>query len=240
VSAKEIIFIPETGLGDHFLANALVNIVCRYVDKVFLPTYCNNVHNNLSSVKALYCENPKVEVVPVPWFLYHWTPGLSWQDYFNSWNTPILQLQKPPQTSPYWYTYFYEQFQLNWSVHRTHAYVPYTKGAHQLLAEVVTTHGKNYRVVHSVSSHGRYDFKSCGDTTLPTVEIVPGITESLLDWVLVLENAREVHACQSSVFWLCNILKNCDATLYYHNSRPSNHFIYPVHFPRWIFVNGYF
>lgn len=237
---NELILIPEIGLGDHFISNGLVNIVSGLVDKVFLPTYCNTVHNNVDTVKALYSENPKVAVVPVPWFLYHWTPGLSWQDYFNNWNTPILQVQKPPQSCLYWYLYFYEQFELDWSVHHTHAHVPYSERAQELLTETRQQHGDEYRVIHNISSHGVYNFKACGNTALPTVEIKPGVSSSLLDWSLVLENAEEVHACQSSVFWLCNILKNCRGRFYYHNSRPSNHHIFPMHFPKWEFIHGYY
>ncbi len=240
MSYTEIMVIPEIGLGDHFISNGFVNLVSQKVDKIFLPTYCNSVHNNVDTVRALYSENPKVEIVPVPWFLYHWTPGLSWHDYFNSWNIPILQVMKPPQTCVYWYTYFYEQFDLDWRIHRTHAHVPISERAREIYAQVVAEYGPDYAVQHNTSSHGSYQFKPCGDPNLGMVSIRPGVSSSLLDWVLVLENAREIHACQSSVFWLCNLLKNTQGQRYYHNSRPSNHHIFPFHFPGWTFVNGYY
>lgn len=236
----EIILIPEIGLGDHFISNGLVNLLSQTVDKIFLPTYCNSVHNNVDTVRALYSENAKIEIVPVPLFLYHWTPGLSWQDYFNSWNIPILQVMKPPQQCVYWYTYFYEQFGLEWSLHRSVAHVPISERAKDLYAKTVAEYGPHYAVQHNTSSHGTYNFKPCGDERLPMVSIRQGVSSSLLDWAVVLENATEIHACQSSVFWLCNLLKNSKARLFYHNSRPSNHHIFPFHFPNWLFVNGYY
>jgi hypothetical protein len=241
VTINELILVHEPGLGDHFICNGLVNYISSQVDRVLLPTYDISVHNNKATVQALYANNPKVAIVPVPIFVNHWDSGFSWQDYFSSWNTPVLQIYKPQINNPLWYPYFYTQIGMAWEDHKRLAHIPPpTPRACELLEWAVTTHGRHYRVVHNNSTSGTFEFQQVGDTSLPTISVVPGLSDSLLDWQLVLANAQEIHACQSSVFWLCTILDGLPTALFYHDSRPTQHPIFPQHFPAWQFVTGYF
>lgn len=236
----ELILVHEPGLGDHLICNGLVNYLSKRVDKLLLATYANHAHQNLSTVTHLYSNNPQIEIIPVPIFLHHWLPCRSWQDYFGSWNTPILQIHKPPESNPYWYQYFYQQVGLPWQAFQAWADIPDpTARSWEILQEIIHQHGPHYRIIHNQSSHGVYEFQSISNINLPTVCITPGISNNLLDWQLVISHAQEIHVCQSSVFWLCNLLDVQTSNLYYHNSRPTNHHVFPQHFPKWTFVNGY-
>lgn len=238
---NELILVHEPGLGDHFICNGLVNWFSQHVDKLFLPTYDISIHNNLATVRALYANNTKVEIVPVPVFVYHWESRNTWDDYFGSWNTPVLQIYKPELANPFWYQYFYQQVGLDWNDHKRYATVPpASENAQELLQLVQHTYGADYKVVHNQSTAGTYEFQECGNSLLPTVNVTPGFSSSLLDWQLVLQNAQEIHACQSSVFWMCTVLDNLPNLLFYHDSRPTHHPIFPEHFPQWEFVTGYY
>jgi hypothetical protein len=74
---------------------------------------------------------------------------------------------------------------------------------------------KDYCLVHCQGSPQQYvlDIK----TDLPIYYIESGLTDTILDWVDVIKNAKELHCIDSSVIHLADSLDLNAEKLYYHD-----------------------
>jgi hypothetical protein len=219
---REIVLVHELGLGDHFICNALVNLLSEHYDRIFLPTYDIPVHANWHTVQCLYSENPRVVPLPVREWLSH-------TQYDNHWHTlgvptVVVQLDRGRQQPMAWYKHFYHQFGFDYdSTCRQHFALPYRiPGAAEVAARVLQPlGGQAYRVVHNRSSaHGDYPLDLLTGQDLATIHIDPNISNNLLDWRDIFMGAEEIHVAHSSVFWLVDRMRQqLPGQLYYHSIR---------------------
>lgn len=235
----EIAIAVEPGLGDHFICNGLINHISQFYNKIYLPVYDISVHPNWATVENLYSTNSQVRLVRLPRFVRHWESQRSWAHFFSTWNIPTLQVKLDPNRYPVrWYKWFYHQLLIDWHTHQTKCVLPpLSPMADQLFDRVVGDH-QQYVVVHDHSTAGHTPLVNMHHTDLPIVRITPGISSNLLDWRRVIAGATEIHAVQSSVFWLCNLMQpSIQGKLYYHKARPLEAPIDPEDFPSWTFVD---
>lgn len=241
---SELVVAHEHGLGDHFLCNGLVNWLSQRADKVYLPTYDLHVHPNYATVKDLYRENTRVQVVKITDFIYHWEESTSWQKFFDSWQLPVLQIRKPmPDHSAGWYHHFYNQIGLDYRIRYSHFHLPRpTHNGLSLRNRLMPPSGR-FRLVHAGSSTSTavgMQWKT--DSDIDTIFITPGQSSNLLDWVPLMYEAEEIHALQSSVFWLVDSLPNLKANLYYHDARTTSDIVFKLRqddfqqFNKWIWI----
>ena len=78
---------------------------------------------------------------------------------------------------------------------------------------------KDYILVHQQSSIGKFfiDIKS----KLPVIEIRPGLTNNMLDYVKIIQNASEIHCIDSSVMNLIDGMKLKTDDLFFHTIKPT-------------------
>jgi hypothetical protein len=223
---NELLLVHQLGLGDSFICSGLVNYFCEKftnIDKIYLPSYTIQPHESFDSLKCLYSENPKIQILPVSEFVMHWEDKDRFDRYFENFDIPVLEVdhcrRRPKDV--WWYHWFYEQFSVPLDVRYKYFKLPKNIPNAENIYNQVVPHGKPYRLIHDSSSHSsRYDLRFT-DRELENVYIRPGITKNLLDWMKVIENAEEIHVPTSSVFCLIDSLE-LDADLYYHDIRPGN------------------
>jgi hypothetical protein len=77
----------------------------------------------------------------------------------------------------------------------------------------------DFAFVNKAGSIGNKDIKV--DTNLPIIELHP-ITDSIFDWIGVLEKAKEIHTIDSSIFQLAKQL-NLNGKKLFYDVRKGNH-----------------
>ena len=216
---NEIILAHNLGLGDHLICNGLVN----YLSKnhiIFLPTYSHNI----SSVKSLYSDNPKVHLIPINKQLSIWSDPDIFNKELECFGIPIIDVElfKYKPISTIWYRYFYSQFDIPFSYR-----IEYFKLPSKL--NNISIDSKNYRIVHSSSSATQHYELDLPLSDLDTIFVTNDKSENLLEWISVFQNAKEIHVVDSSVFWLIDILARLDkinSELWFHDIRLTNDPIY--------------
>ena len=235
---KEIALAIEPGLGDHFIHNGFVHHVSQFYDKIYLPVYDIAVHPNWATVCELYQDNPSIVPVRIDRFVRHWEPNNSWTNLFSSWNIPVLQPQLDHvHSGTPWYKWFYHQFLFPWSMWKSAAQLPATSCRAERLFEQVVGNMQEYAVVHDLSTAGHSPLEKM-TSDLPQIRIVPGLSDSLLDWTAVLERASEIHVVASSVFCYTSLLHTrVKGRKFYHECRPKQFRIDPVDFGDWTLID---
>jgi hypothetical protein len=211
-----IVLYHHMGLGDHFICNGLVNYLSTQYDKVILPC----ARHNLETVQCLYSDNDRVSILPV---------DKEPQDivaFSQRENIPITQvgfdyIQKSRHG---WYDSFYEQCGIPIEYRKSYFSLPsQIPNATLVYNQMVTS--PHYILVHQGSSNsteypidilqGRQE-----GSLPPIVRIVPHVSNNLLDWITVIQNAAEIHVVPSSVFCLVDgIAPSLNSRLYYHDIR---------------------
>lgn len=208
----EIMIAHQSGLGEFFICNGLVNYFSQCYKKIYLPVSVNNY----PTVKHLYSDNPRVN-------LLQWTEkDYVDVDYLDGYNMPLIDVNcwnNRPRPNHFWYRYYYEQFGLSYDLRFTNSNIPnYTD---RICEKIIPSN--DYIVVHNSSSAGNYNLNI--QTGLEIIYVDNTISSNLVDWQPVFENATEIHAAPSSVFCLVDSLryhKKIKAKLYYHDIRLTN------------------
>jgi hypothetical protein len=93
---------------------------------------------------------------------------------------------------------------------------------------------EKYVLVHSIASNWKFTNLNI-NTDYKKIYVEP-LTDSLLDWVPLMQNAEEIHCVDSAIFHLSdNLSHSLRAKLYYHDARnysgsrpnyPENNFVW--------------
>jgi len=137
-----------------------------------------------------------------------------------------------------WYDAFYEQYNVPKEFRFSYFSLPDNLSNTDTVYDQVVE-SPNYILVHNGSSEltsypidilqGR---KATEVTNI--VKITPNVSNNLLDWIKVIQNAKEIHAVNSSIFWLLDCMPNLHCRLYYHDIRKGDP-IMPT--TKWKFIN---
>ena len=194
---RSITIYHHLGLGDHFVCNGLVNHVAKSYDKVKLICKATNY----PTVKALYGDS--VDLLPVE--------GDAEANKIQD-NTLRVGFE---QCNPFkWERSFYEQLRLPYELRWTEFKIKTTPSM-----EIVNTiKEEEFALVALNASTGKVNISPT--TNLPIVEVNPQ-TNSLLDWIPVMEKAKEIHCIDSSVYHLVSQL-DLNVEKYYYLGRKTN------------------
>lgn len=219
----QIILHHHLGLGDHFVCCGLVNNISQQYEKLYLP--CKK--RNFETVKCLYSENKKVHLLKIlndeHREVYDYSKQLDLSVLKVGFNHPQF-----PMNPTDWYTAFYKQLSIDF----THRYSSFNlpkniKNLEKVYQNVVGDI-KEYILVHDSSSEtdqydiDLFDWRDGDNSHLPVIKISDKVTDNLLEWMKVIENATEIHTVPSSVFFLIDsVFSNLKANLFYHRIRPG-------------------
>ena len=213
---KEIILHHHLGLGDHFICNGLVHEFTEKYDKIHLPV---KVHN-FETVSCLYKDWNNINTFEVK------EEYKDVQKYASENNLQILRVGhehlKNRGKVP-WNIYFYNQVGVKYSARYKSFRLPKKlPGADKLYKSTLKMlqENKDYCLIHQQSSIGKFFINL--DTKLPVIEIRPGITKNLLDYVKIIQNAKEIHCIDSSVVNLIDGMKTKTDKLFFHTAKPAD------------------
>jgi hypothetical protein len=209
--ANKIIVHHHLGLGDHFVCNGLVNHLCDKYDAIFLP--CKT--RNFETVKYLYCENTKVNLIPIVDNEY------SEVDQFaNQNNLQILKIGFEHTQLDNWDKSFYEQLDIPFDYRYSKFSIP--------IKTPIDPHPvpeNKYVLIHNQSSEAIYDLAI---ETNPFQYQQVYITKeedypNLFSFLPLIFRAKQIHCINSSVFHLIDsLILPPNIELYYHDIRKDN------------------
>jgi len=206
---KELVLHHHLGLGDHIVCNGLVyGIIEKYeVDKLYLMV--KDV--NLPTVKKLYEDSDIVIPVSIPYETYE-QEQLFVANYLK--DIVHLNIIYTGGGSGYFDFEFYSTAGIEFEERWTKFKLPLDEsGSKQFFSKFIKD--KDYCLVHCHGSPQQYvlDIK----TDLPIYYIESGLTDTILDWVDVIKNAKELHCIDSSIIHLADSLDLNAEKLYYHD-----------------------
>jgi len=172
------------GLGDHIVCNGLVRALYDRHEKVILAVKTHNY----SSVKQLYrdLENMRFHKVT--------SDAECIAEYKKQ---PFVRVGFENCRSD-WEKSFYDQVGLDYSDRFSKFYISRDLEREKDLEDKLNL-PEEYAFVNRTASTGSNNIEL--KTNLPLVELQP-ITDSLFDWIGVIEKAKEIHTIDSSIFQL--------------------------------------
>lgn len=194
------------GLGDHIICNGLV----RYVidrgnfDKISLVV----TQRNLQNVERMFRDRKEIEFYTVE----------KDSDFVPQKNVPVLRLGFEKCRNMEFDKSFYECAMVPFSSRWTSWHVDRDLEKEQEIISYLNIN-EDYIFVHDKSSTGNYDLNIKSDFRQVKPTKIP-CEKSIFDWIGVIENAKEIHAINSSFVHLIDSVKT-KGKLYYHDIKPN-------------------
>lgn len=199
------------GLGDYIIISGGLKYLKR--NGLLGHAFCICKHQYLASVKQLYADVEELEVISVN----DWKGAEILVDQWQG-NKLIVGFENMSD----WYHFdmdFYRilgvDFKERWnsfSIERN------LEAENKLLSKVCPA--GDFVFVHDDISRGLQIKEEYINSSLPVIR--PFVTNSIFDWLSVLEKATEIHCMCSSFKHLIDSLTTIKANLYYHHSYVNN------------------
>lgn len=188
------------GLGDHIVCNAIV----REQYNNFGPITLAVKKHNYSSVKQLYND---INIQ------YHQVDSDS-DCYPNYFRYPTLRIGFEKCRSD-WERSFYDQMGMNYSDRFTKFYIRRDESRESDIRAKLNL-PERYAFCNFRASSGKHSFEA--ETKLPKVFLEP-LSDSIFDWIGIIENAEEIHTIDSSIFQLVKQLKVTENKFFYDTRK---------------------
>lgn len=190
------------GLGDHIVCNAIVRDLYKKYGRLTLAVK----EHNYGSVKQLY-RDLDIRFHKVK------TDSDCLPSYFK---TPTIRIGFEHCRED-WEKSFYDQVGLDYSDRFSKFYISRNLEREKILEEKLNL-PEEYAFVNSTASTGYNNIEL--KTELPLVELQP-VTDSIFDWIGVIEKAKEIHTIDSSIFQLIKQL-DIKAKKFFYDTRMAD------------------
>lgn len=200
------------GLGDHIVCNAIVRHLHDKFSSQYKSIKLAVKHHNVSSVAQLY-RDINIDLYPV----------------YGDNDCPVMY-QKNNYIKigfnhchyPRWEKSFYDQMKLNYSYRYSNFHISRDLDREKSLEDKLKL-PKKFAFCNTHCSIGTLNDSI--QTDLPKVYMSP-ITDSIFDWIGVIEKALEIHTIDSSVFQLIKQIKHTGKNFFYKTR--NNLFEFPI------------
>ena len=218
----KLYFVGPMDLGDHFVHAGIIN---HYADR------CNELHvpvkpHNYETVKTLFQENNRVIVFVL---------NENEDDYIrrnnlgriNNWWPLFFTEINNRRTSIIWeeqcYSHYEVPYRAKYDNFRLPKNIPESDSLYLTL-----TNKKPYALIHRITGLHPNGlpvniplFRQVNNLPdLDLIEIRPGITNNMLHFIKLIENASEIHCVNSSLFCLVDCIhKSVKGRLFFHDIR---------------------
>jgi hypothetical protein len=217
-----LFFMGPMSLGDSFVLCGMVN---HYADR------CNELHvpadpRFFKTIKTLYQDHPNIRVVSMP---QDWHSENVYVERHQL--SRILRIDlvhsiiKNFDITPMWDIQLYSNYELSFGLRYSNFRLPkHIEGSDELYNEL--SGGEPYILVHRFSN----DFPVGAPINIPAfraagnlpdykiIEIRDGITDNMMQYVKLIENAQEIHCIPSSFHCLVDSVPT-QARLFFHDIR---------------------
>ena len=176
-----ILIHHHLGLGDHFVCNGLVRYIYRHE--------CKNItlvvkKNNYETVKALYSDlNIKYMVVDTD-------SDVDFSGY------KYIKIGFEFCNENKWEESFYNQINLDYNTRYEYAFFPRNTERENNLIDKLNIKGE-YAFCNTACSEDDYEINI--DSKYKKIYLQK-LTDNLLDWIGIIENAKEIHTIDTAVF----------------------------------------
>jgi|15BtaG_2_1085339.scaffolds.fasta_scaffold08133_3 hypothetical protein len=206
---KELCIHHHLGLGDHFVCNGLVHEISKKYSKIHLPAK----KHNFDTVDCLYKDWDNI-------FVFEVTD--EYKDvaaHCLKNNIPVLKVGFDYLNicADFGNVCFYKQLGLDFSIRYTNFKLPNEIANADILYDKLAPPTEEYCLVHQQSSVENFQINIQSD--LPIIEIKPGFTNNLLDYVKIIKNATEIHCIDSSVINLVDGMALETDKLFFHEIK---------------------
>jgi hypothetical protein len=206
----EVQVYHHLGLGDHIICNGLIRELCKHYKKV----YCFVRENNLYSVSFMYRDQPKIELIPIKSDLE--AP----LKFIKDVNLIKIGFENLDISNENFDKSFYNQLGYNFSLRWDNFYFKRDYETEEELYKSLNGDNSPYIFIHDDPSR-RFiiDIKKINNKIK---FIKPGNVKeehkkyTIFHWMLILENAQEIHCMDSSFKCLVESIPHIDAKLFYH------------------------
>ena len=214
-SMSAVVVYHHLGLGDHLICNGLVHTILDREDFVYLAAR----RRNLSSVRCLYSEEPRVEVFPID------REGDDVDAFARRLGLPVIRIGFEHCDKKRFDESFYEQMEVPFEDRYRRSRLPQHIADEDRLFERVAPQG-DYLLTHRENSLGLFNLRI--DSDLPRVDIRMGMDPSnnLLACRRLIMQAREIHCVNSSVLHLVDSL-DPPGKRFYHAVRRTDFRLQP-------------
>lgn len=242
-----LFFSEEASLGDAFVHNAIVHHFANTCRTLCYPA----TDTNFATITTLYKDYPNIVVMHKQQYHDKIARHKEDQNSYHLTKFPLFPVAVRYENDAFehivvnWERQCYEMFDLPFSLRYTGARIPSPYRAAWDLYDKLAGQ-VNYEDYALVSRHmgveqQRLDFHVepfTGD--LRVIEMDPNITNNLLDWLVLIEEATQIHCPPSAVHQLVDsMLDRTDATLFFHHVRKNymGQVNGPLHGNVWNLVN---
>ena len=230
---QQLFFVGAMSLGDSIVLNAIVHRIAEQADVLYLPVRAEY----FDTLNCLYQDYNNIIVVAFDF------PAQE-DEFIKNNNLVRLKIDALTRTPIFipnlngyvtatvnWDRQIYEFFDIPYSArYREFKFPKHVEGADELY-DRLTEGEENYCLfnqqtgAHPAGVHiGLNDFR-VGNNFPPMkiIEINSNITSNMLQYVKLIENAKEIHTVNTSFYWLVDsLIDRTDASLYYHDRRADS------------------
>ena len=240
VMYSDLVFHHHTGLGDHFICNAIVHEYAKQAERLHIPTH----HRYVETLECLYSDFPNIIVhgfnddwATLEREMFPWAQRMGYpvvrlgfeKLYYREMarkNTPRGPGEAYPEKfAPNFERQFYEQAGLLFRDRYEKFVLPKNIPDVDRVYDELTEGAKDYIIVHKNSSfRSEYPIDIISwrneELTDKIIEIRKGPTNNVLAYMKLIENAKEIHCINSGFFHLVDsVCTEISANLFYHDIR---------------------
>lgn len=229
----DLFFSGAMSLGDTIVCSPIVHRFAENANILYLPSQ----RKFYETTACLYQDNPKIKVVAFdgPGFeaAFIEQNNLTRIDFADIDVTRVYieNLNEYANAKVNWDRQIYEYYDIPYSVrYREFKFPKHVEGA-DLLYDQLTEGDDNYCLFHQQTGQHPQGvgidlagFRAANNLPpLKIIEINDTITTNMLQYVKLIENAKEIHCVNTSFFWLVDSLFNrTSAQLFYHDRRADS------------------
>lgn len=214
ISNGEFLAYTHLGLGDHIVCNGLINYFSELYKKIYLPVKSRDISN----IKYLYKDNPKVEVFKIE----HESEVNDINSFAKKMNLQILKVgfkkRKPPFNKSFYdqfhipYKFSFEKFYVSRDLEKEDKLLVHLKNNYKVKGP--------YQLIHNQSSYGKVVLNTGNDLPKIYVDKETDIYRNIFFYIKVIEFATEIHCLDSSFLHLVERIQT-NATLFFHDIKQA-------------------
>jgi hypothetical protein len=225
---NQVFYGGGMSLGDSIVNNAIVHLFAKDANKLYYPAQrhyfetLNCLYQDYDNIIVVPFDDPAQEVEFIKSNnLMKISPADIYATYVNRVGSPGGM-----SISINWDRQIYDYYDLPFSTRYTGFRFPKNVDGSQELYNTLTQGNDNYILIHQESGVGNMNINidnfrsSPGFEPSKVIEVKAGITNNMLQYVKLIENAKEIHCAPSSFFCLVDsIFNRVRGQLYFHDRR---------------------
>ena len=216
-------FIGPMSLGDNFVLTGIAHHFGDRCNELYVPVN----PGNYETMSTLYKDHPHIKVIPTTDY-----PNGDEQQYVDEHKLGrILRTEylswyvKNYRLVPMWDLQLYSNYELSYGLRYSNFRLPeYIEGSDELYDQL--SQGEPYILVHRYTNNHPHgipininEFRAVANLPpIKVIEIQEGITDNMMHYVKLIQNAQEIHVVPSSFHCLVDGI-NTKARLFFHDIR---------------------